>query len=218
MKVDHHNVLILEEVGLPGDLGDSCAETGRYTVLSNLVGYFPYGKDLSLEAFIGRDNGFVRHPDVPESWKEKDFTSDQGINLIYAYDIQGPANVTYAVKYQMRWFTAKYNKISLPSVMAASRGMLRTLNVLNAVQGLIFRIPFRWSDSKRKFEKSNDSSADYLNWIVTCAYLKLKGRDPIMNVDQSVVEEKIRNYHANQNNVAEMLALYMAACRILYKN
>lgn len=217
MKLDQYNVLIIEQNGPPGDLGDSCAETGRYKVLSTFVGYFPYGTYLNLEAFLGRDDGFIRHPDVPESWKEKDFTSDQAINLIYAYDLRGPENVSYAVSWNLRWFTAKYNKISLPSVMAASRGMIRTLNWINAVQGLLFKLPVRWSDAKGWFDKSHDSSADYLNWIVTAAYLAQKGLKPILNVRKDVLNEKILSYHANQQNTGGILDVYALAVEKLYR-
>lgn len=215
MKVDQHNVLIIEEGGLPGDLGDSCAESGRYTVMSCLANYFPYGRRLNMPVFI-TPKGFIRHPDTPEDWKENDFTSDQGINLLMALHTDWPFQFA-DVAPKMKWSTAP-TKISSPAVMATSRHMLRTLNIINALQGLIFRIPYRWSDSKKKFESTADSSADYLNWIVTAAYLKLNGVNPILNVKQSIVEERIRHYHRNQRNVTEMLALYMAVSKILYKN
>lgn len=217
MRLDQYNVLIIEKDGPPGDLGDSCAETGRYTVLSEFTQYFPYGRQLSLDRFIGRNDGFIRHPDVPEDWKEKDFTSDQGINLLMGYDVNGIAGAFNYCAQRMKLFTSKYNKVSSPGVFAVATRRLTLLRWLNWAQGLAFKLPLRWSDAKGWFDKSHDSSADYLNWIVVCAYLKSKGREPILNVDRTVLEEKVRSYHANQQNVALIIALYMAASKKLYE-
>lgn len=214
MKVDQYNVLIIEKDGPPGDLGDSCAETGRYTTMSLLVNFYPYGKRLNLLTFI-TSKGFIRHPDVPDDWKENDFTSDQGVNLLQALQLTN----SYAfaeVSRRMKWRTAP-SKISLPAVMATSRKMYRTLNWINAIQGLIFKLPLRWSDAKGWFDKSHDSSADYLNWIVTAAFLKLNGVKPILNVKRDVLVEKITSYHANQQNTSGILELYALVIEDLYK-
>lgn len=218
MRIDEHNVLIIEKDGPPGDLGDSCAETGRFVVLSNyVVGRFE-ATTLNLDAFIGRNGGFVRHPDVPEDWKEKDFTSDQGINLLMAYYVMSMGiggGFNYCAS-NMKWFTAKYNKISSPGVMALARKKLHILNWINALQGLVFRLPLRWSDAKGWFDKSHDSSADYLNWIVVAAFLDSVGVKPILNVDRRELESKILSYYSNQQNTKLVTDLYMAATEMLY--
>jgi len=90
------------------------------------------------------------------------------------------------------------------------------LNFVNFIQSLIFKIPFRWSDSKKRFELSKDSSADYLNYIVTCVYLKKRGKRPIITVSKKVLLDKVKEYLAKEPNSWWMVNLYEQALEELF--
>lgn len=206
MKIDKHDVLIIEKDGEPGDLGDACAETCRYLVLAEYADSFPFGRPTTLP-FI-TSHGGLRHPDVPESWRESDFTSDQALPLRMANDNVGRR---FAL-------TTAPGKLSSPGLFFLSLGMLRCLNLVNGIQGLLFKAPVRWNDGNPGdlFEANDDSSADYLNWIVTACYLADNGIKPILNADKEHVRAKVHSYYSNQMNVEKTLALYDLAIDKVY--
>ncbi len=77
-------VIVMEQnpVGDPGNLGDSCAETSRYAHLKMLLD--DYKLDVNLNTFV-TPLGYIRHPDVPDSWKEKNTSEDQVKPLFLAF-------------------------------------------------------------------------------------------------------------------------------------
>jgi hypothetical protein len=189
MKIDEHMTVIMEKDGWPGDVGDSCAETARLAILS--PDYF--APVLSPNQFIGI-GGFLRHPTAPEGWRESDFSNDQLLPLILATGLRG------------EWWKIPGTKtIVSPGVWFAARASWRGLAETVRLQNTLFAMPYRWSDSKKWFERSSGSSADYLNYFVSIVFLRRMG---IWIEPRPETEEKIRSYYANEPNSAWLLDEY----------
>jgi len=95
--------------------------------------------------------------------------------------------------------------------MAASWQAWRLLNLINCLQGLLFKVPFRWSDEHHSFERSQSSSADYLNYFIVYYFLKRTGRWATLNVPTQEVVAKVRSYYRNQVNSDWLVAHYEKA-------
>ena len=176
MKVDVLGCVTMEKNGPPGDLGDSCAETGRLIVLEPTT--FKTHR-LRLENFI-TDKGFIRHPNVPEDWKETDFTSDQALYLLLASYLVAP-QVFETVADRIKFTdTTAPDKIVSPDVFFATRKMWNMLAVCAVVQMAINMIPIRWSDAEDRtgfwkywrFEWNNKSTVSYMTTFVIMTFLK----------------------------------------------
>ena len=71
-------------------------------------------------------------------------------------------------------------------------------------------IPYRWSDREglkwyQRLERTSESSADWMNWIVTAVYLKRHNRLYI-DVPIEHVRQKIYDYFRNEPNNEFVLA------------
>lgn len=172
MRIDEHGTIVREqyEPGHPGDRGDSCADTSRAAVLS----LFP---KVNLKPFR-TTKGYIRHPDVPDDWKESDFTSDQATPLLMAYDTYPEEYPEYANEMRARlstWHTGNGDVVS-PGLWCLINRHFHLLGLITVLQAFLFLIPLRWSDSNDKpgLQWGGDEG-DYLNWIVTLEYLWARG-------------------------------------------
>lgn len=198
MKFDDSGLVITNE-SWPGCAGDSCAETSRFYILT--------GKSMPVDLFRDGD-GFVRHPSLAslDGWDRRDFSNDQALPMILATGIR-----------RSWWRIPGTRTIVSPGVWLAVRGHWRSLGVVNAVQGLILKFPYRWSDDDRlkgklwKFVRSDDSSADFLN--LACIHVGLKSmgiRSRIFHEPVAVME-KISHYYRNQPDHEWLVKLYFRA-------
>lgn len=191
----------------PGHLGDSCAETSRWVCLGGEL------DSKILEQFISH-HGYLRHPDAPygpprslHSWRESDMSSDQLLPLLMAAQKINPMLAeTIKARLQSTWMVGP-GHIAPPALLALAYGNLWWFKQLTQLQTYIFKIPWRWSDSKKWFERTEGSSADFLNYFISIVYLKRHGI--VVKYDVEKVREKIVSYYANQVNSDWVVAKYL---------
>lgn len=213
MKFDEYGCLVMEKDGMPGDLGDSCAETCRYVILK---GSAIYPVTVTFSNF-STPLGFVRHPDAPNDWRENDFASDQCLPLLMATDLfDGVDFSIFSDRIKHTWATAP-GKVASPGVMCVTCQWLHLFGFLLFIQFLIFKIPWRWSDDKRikswwKLVSSDGESADWLNYYTSFVYLASKGITwPQAFLDKTKAMTKVRSYYANQPDSDWVVTNYEAA-------
>lgn len=205
MKFDENQLILSGADSSPADMGDSCAETSRYAhLLQKLNTELP----MDLNAFR-TESGYVRHPSplLPVDWRESDFSSDQALPLYLAM-----RNTRYGfgadeMKRRIReagWKTGNGDYVS-PMFFALLVDSKLLINLTVAAQALMFSIPFRWSDSKKRFESTNDSSGDYLNWFHASLYASPWIRKL---VSKETLWAKITHYYRNEPDNTELLDSY----------
>lgn len=205
MKIDELGCLVMEHSSPEGNLGDSCAESSRLDHMNYLLGKSP---QCNLTKFV-TITGYVRHPLVPESWKEKDFSSDQALPLLLCFKMKNHWNGLYADQMRSRimanyWRTGNNNFVS-PGLFAELIGCkwLRAFFLL--VQMLLFKFPYRWSDSKKWFESTDGSSGDYLNFI----HLGVHAPKWVRRlVSKSMLKQKVSDYYAPEPKSDWLIKIY----------
>lgn len=162
-----------------GNLGDSAAETARAYVL----GHIEPGVDFMR--FKGPTTGFVRHPKLAQvyGWDEQDFTGDQFVALWMAFYLENGPPPPYPTVDVRLWKVPATDKWLTPAAWCLVRGHHRALNVLNMVQGLLFKFSFRWNDEGH-LESSKGKVQDWLNYI--CIYVFLKRINAWATLNQDV--------------------------------
>lgn len=188
-KVD--GMIELEQCGHPGNIGDSCAETCRFYILDPHIGLKP-------SSFI-TPTGFIRHPSAPEGWRENDFSNDQLLPLLLVHP--------YC---DIGLFKIKGTKtfISLGCHLVRLQ-MWRTLNVVNYIQGLLLKVPLRWSDERMRPEWAPNASADFLNYAIIFIRLKQLGFWHAMPHTADEVEAKLRAYYRPEPNSEILIQSYL---------
>ena len=181
MRFDETDSLIREAGAWPGNSGDSCAETCRALILGD-------GRADWLQ-FVYR-YGMLRHPSLSETWGGfKDFSGDQFVPLVMA------SKHHPSVLDQSMWKIRGTKTWLAPAAWFLVRKMYRSLNACNVAQGKIMGLPFRWSDSKARFEKSQGSSADYLNMICIYVFLKSQGFNATLPRPKDECIQAVYNYY-----------------------
>lgn len=212
MKFDEFGCIITDQED-PGCLGDSAHETSRFVVLGGQVAPGVLGQFVS-------NAGFLRHPNAPygppralDSWRESDATSDFVFPLLMASDLIDP-ELAERIRARLRsTWTVGPGHIAAPALMALAYRNLWLLKKLTQAQILIFKIPWRWSDSGTmrgklwKFERSEGSSADWLNLFISILYLKRQGI--VVKFDVEKVREKIVSYYKDQPNSQWVVDKYL---------
>lgn len=178
MKFDELGCIIREkyEAGHPANLGDSCAETARYEILSGVCQRLSRFETMS---------GFIRHPN--SIWRESDTSSDQ----VLPYILCAP-------------FVASFysNSVTIPGTMtimsaglwAAWHKHYRLLNVVNIVQGWLFNLKWRIADGG-KLERSEGQVQDFLNFICVYVFLKRSGKWATLNQPKERCMKAVRKYY-----------------------
>lgn len=188
MKVDSFSVLVRDRQALPAGGGDSCAETCRAFILGRT--------DLSVD-FFNPDGVFVRHPTHYSDpvFGPHSFTNDQLLPLMMANLIKGKM-------LDIGFPKIKGTDILLaPLVVALKFRLYWLVNILNVIQGLIFKFPYRWSDDGRlkdrlfPIEKSEGKVQDYLNYIITYMFLLKMGKKATMITDKETLTNAVRKYY-----------------------
>ena len=141
MRIDEFRSVVRERDGYPGDIGDSCADTARLFVLDPMALF--YEPALNLDVFW-TPRGYVRHPLAPErddngeSWREDDFSSDQALPLLLAYEVSRNILRTNLANRLCiaSWRTGDGNLVS-PGLYALSKFVLSRDRVWLHVLGLI---------------------------------------------------------------------------------
>ena len=210
MFFDNIPAIVSEQSTGDSAIGDSCAETARFIVVTYTDGNVTY--DVTGFAFR-TDKGYVRHPNIVQ-WREEDFSCDQALPLFLAYKLKGPP-MAEEMKDRIKaagWRTGNGTLIS-PMFYAILKGNKFLLNLAVAGQALLFKVPWRWSDSKKAFESSQDASGDYLNWWMGAMQASPWARNL---VPPSVLISKVEHYYRNEPNNSTILALYSNSIRRTY--
>lgn len=197
MYLDAYHVIRMEQNEMPGAVGDSCAETGRYAHLKMLLSEYEVLSEVDLTVFI-TDKGYIRHPEVPEDWKEKDFSGDQAVPLYLAFARAGMAQ-GHEMRQRLKsngYKTGNGDYISI-GFFAKLKELQWLQNLSTLAQGLIFKLPYRYSESKKGLEKTEGSSADYLNWLHLAVYTP-KWLRKIVSKD--TLKQKVREYYKPEPN------------------
>lgn len=194
----------LEQCERPGSIGDSCAETSRYAHLKMLLG--DYVTDYSLMQFV-TPLGYIRHPDVPEDWKEKDFSNDQALPLFLAFR-RSVSFQALEMKNRLKWRVGNGDLIS-PGLFAELHDsqFLRTTCLL--AQLALWKLPWRYNEAKNKFEANENSSADYLNFIHVAVYAPRWLR---RRLDPGNLILKVCDYYLPEPNCQEIKNSYVHTC------
>lgn len=169
MIIDNYNTVVLEQVAFPGNIGDSCAESARYAILTQ------DGK-INLAAFV-TDKGVIRHPTSP--WGPEDVSSDQVMPLLAASSVLQPllANRIVDQIKKAGYKTGNGNYIN-PGLYATirrheNRPWLWMSDLAILGQALLFKLPLRWDENKKRLVKNEDVS-DYLNYTIFLKHAELK--------------------------------------------
>jgi hypothetical protein len=198
MKIDEFGCLVMEHSSPEGNLGDSCAETGR---LEHMLMVLGEPSQCSMFPFL-TDKGYVRHPNA--IWREDDFSSDQALPF-YLVTKNRPLGIQMHQRIQAAgWKTGNGTFVS-PGFYALLKDSQFLINQTLAAQALIFKFPWRWSDSKKWFEKSEGSSADYLNWIHAAAYAYPWVRNMI---PKQRLKDKVIDYYDSEPYSIWVVELY----------
>lgn len=203
MKIDSLGCVVMEQSSPEGNLGDSCAETARYAHLKMLLG--DYVADYDLNQFI-TPLGFVRHPN--SIWREDDMSSDQMLPLLLAIRRNEDARQLIIHSRLSNYHTGNGDIVS-PGLFAelVDSQTLRTLFLLG--QLLLWKLPYRWSDSKNMFEANEESSADYLNFIHIAVYAPRWLRK---RIGPSKLMFKVRDYYFLEHTTLWIQVLYNQVC------
>lgn len=202
MYIDEHRTIVMEQSEWPGSIGDSCAESSRYNhmVLHNDLGLGVI-RPMNLDKFVTR-TGYIRHPSAPEGWRESDMSSDQALPFYIAVDSH--------LKRQMRdriqnagWRTGNGDLVNVTFYAVLSDNkVLLTFSLIT--QAAIFKFPFRWSDSKKTFERTTNNSGDYLNYLHAATYIPRWAR----LVSAETLKRKVREYYSVEKNSEWLIEIY----------
>jgi hypothetical protein len=223
MKFDEYGLIVMEHVQFPGNVGDSCAETFRFYLLRYFLGLEEDLSPINIAlAATSSGRGYLRHPQSP--WREDDFSCDQWLPRYLASSIAHKKDKaeTFAIK-AANYRTGNGDLIS-PLAFAAIKRIEaeegQWLDMTLWLQTMLFQIPFRWNDERTRFERSSNSSSDYLNWFMYLIYCELTGssfwsRKAKRAMDPTMLISKIRHYYRSEPDPI-ILPLYEAAVKQLY--
>lgn len=209
MKVDDLGCLIMEKDGEPGDLGDSCAETGRFCVIAPPGIPFTY---VDLSRFV-TEEGFVRHPRAP--WREDDFTSDQMIYLLMGSFLRDRDVYEY-----VRSHLDRMQKARLPDVWLLKWQAFHLLGVTAIAQIILNAFPIRWSDAHDRegfwnvwrFTWSSNSTVSFMTVTTTMIFLKRVGITwPLFFFNRDRYLERTAAYYADQPDSSWFVELFRRA-------
>jgi hypothetical protein len=185
MIIDELGTVVMEQSGHPGNTGDSMAETSRLFILGD--------RRVNLHPFI-TEQGWVRHPNTP--WREPDMSNDQLLPWVLATQLATTPYFNfnaYKIRGSSTWLQ--------PGTICAMRGWYSMLNIINCLQGYALKcLPYRWSDSKKWFERTDDHSADYLNYTIVFLFLAQTNRPATLSIHPDLIMQKIKRYYRPEPN------------------
>lgn len=219
MKFDRFDCLIREKYEPefhPGNIGDSCHETGKYVVLSHDT-----SKAKLQFNFLSEGGGFLRHPMLYRKvdWGGPDkFSGDQFAPLILSeYLAQGDLKRLGITGRE--WFIPGTKTLMTPAAWAMVRGHWRLVNLFNCAQGMILKFPWRYNDQKKKLERTSGSSVDFLNMIVIWYFLKTEGHWATMVTSKKKLTWAVLEYYKlgsdPEPNVDWLVAIWLKALELL---
>lgn len=204
MIIDEYGCLLREQNPPwdPGRLGSSCADTARYQHLQDILGEGPF--NVNLYAFK-TDKGFVDHP--KSIWREDKFNSDSALPLFLATK---NTLLGGSLQFYLKDLKTGDGKWISPGLYFLLHDNTIELKASLLIQAMLFKLPYRWSDSKKWFERTTDNSGDYLNYI----HLALHVRKSF--VSKKVLKQKVRDYWLpKEPNINWLIDMYDKAIEYL---
>lgn len=195
MKLGLYNEVISETSPFPGSIGDSLAESARLALLDGSYGFLS-------DKFI-TDKGFLRHPDSP--WREDDISWDQLVPFYLMCRERGYDSTA------MKIAISKNTPLKNPTVWALLNGHKFLLSICILIQGLLFKLPYRWDDGKKWFAK-NDATCDYINYFWTGLYAHPWSR----LVPREILFSKIKSYYKDELEKSENIDLTIKILSLYY--
>lgn len=208
MKIDGLGCLITEGPA-PGCYGDSMAETSRLAHLNSIL-------SLDIVGCVDRfriEKGYCRHPTIASIWP---CSSDQLIPWYLYLKTKPGFWDNFIVELKQRIKSAGYKtpdgNVAAPILLALLFAPW-LLNSLIAAQAMLFKVPWRWDDGKKKLVSTSTMSCDFLNWFHCAIYCK-----PwiLKMVPKETLKAKIRSYYKPEKNVQWLLDLYDRAIEKAY--
>ena len=206
MRLDENDVLVSEiypdDTGFIPNRGDSMANTSRWVHLETILRISATHHQLAQ--FVS-PTGYLRHPSkiMPKDWCESDSSTDQCLPFYIAARYDESQQMYDRIK-AAGWRTGNGDLIS-PLFYAILNNSQWKIDLCILGQIALFSIPYRWSDSKKWFESSKDSSADFLNWF-HCLPLASSWVKKLINKNH--VRAKIQMYFFGEPRVYWLLDLY----------
>lgn len=208
MIIDKLGCVIMEHSSFYGSRGDAMAESSRYCHLKMLLGQYEVLNEIDLNVFR-TELGYIRHPEVPEDWKEKDSSSDQCLPWYLAVRKAGMFKEVLEMEDRIKsnWYRTGNGDLITPGLFAELKDsqVLRTTLLLG--QQLIFKLPARWNDEKQGFEANENSVCDYLNYIHLAVYAPKWVRD--MGPSPQKLYDAVCKYYEPEINLSASFGLEM---------
>lgn len=226
MRTDQYGLILMEQTGFPGNVGDSCAETFRYALLKQFLGQ-PLPEEEVLKAISNTETtrGFLRHPTSP--WRENDFSGDQWLPRFLAITPFKPfCAQMMIVRLGVDGYRTGNGDPIAPILYAAvkrfgNNNQPTFFDVALLIQVPLFLLPFRWSESRGWFESNKDSSADYLNWFIYLVHCEIHGHSLWSKLSKRWMNpkrliEKVTQYYKVEPN-AFVVPLYEQAVKRMWR-
>ena len=199
MKIDAYGLIVSESCAGIGQLGDSCAESSRYLLLSqmqNKLGLYDTPCLIDLTKFK-TEKSWCRHPLLEQSgtWVN-DIPTDQLLPWFIATSPIGKSEVfDYFNKHG---YQTPNGDIISPMFWSAIKraknepSAFYDLSIL--FQAYFFKLPIRCSYSKGWFESSEGSWSDVLNWLacIFFAFLTDSVTWPIRKAMRVMTKEDVK--------------------------
>ncbi len=237
MIFDEYGLIRMEKDGLPGDIGDSCAETFRYFHLRALLE--PAAKEdnnIRKSVLLAMTNvrtniGYLRHPLAPEkddkgaNWREPGFSHDQFKAMYMALRAFGFTGFTGEAERRIKsnWYRTGDNNLIHPSYFTYSKRAHGRQNNMSdfpliAQAYLLLKVKKRWNDEKKELEETKDSSCDWLNFFQMLIQAEMLGHTKYSQKAKEMVTpiqviEKISSYYASQPNSEWIVSCYDQAVK-----
>lgn len=237
--LDKYGMVALEQCPWPGNIGDSCADSFRRLNLKIFVagpsGFLP--EVLITYRHTTTPNGDLRHPTAPEkdekgnNWKEPDFSGDQWIAKYRCLRACHLPSVFFEVKemeerLKSNWYRYGNNDFAHPATFSSinrGRGTKNSFNDLPvfAQAVLLTKFKYRWDDHYNCFRETENSSADWLNFLMHLIQCEMGGHTPSSQrakemIDPNLMWEKVKHYWKPEPNNEELLLDYELGIKKLW--
>ncbi|HEY0751998.1 MAG TPA: hypothetical protein VGD26_12635 [Chitinophagaceae bacterium] len=239
MRIDEFGLVVLEQNpeasypndgGFHGNRGDSCAETGRlFHLLRFLEREAPDVR--KVYEHLRTAKGFLRHPLC--KWREDDQSSDQMKPLYLAVTSWGFHDLKLDIEHYLQknkkfgifWTTGNGDPINASfwaCIKRANNQQTSFHDLAHYLQAVAMeRLPYRWNDEKKWFERMEGSSADYLNFLHAIIQAEYAGHTAnslkaLKLVSPVKLLRKIMDYYRPEPNCSWVIDLYSSAISKLY--
>ena len=222
MRIDEFGMIVLEQnpEGDPGNLGDSWRETFADIHLDFMLGKTDIDRSAKVYGAASTAIGYLRHPHVPQDWREKDFSGDQWKMGYICLACVGPQGAADEMRLRLKNNGYRYGNgdFAHPTIFTvisrgqSSRSAFKDLAILAQITALNLA-PIRWNDERKWFESTSDASADWLNYLHMLFQCEYKGHTWASRLAKKLTNPrtaiaKVEAYYAKEPNCGWLLDKY----------